>query len=91
MSSEDLTKPVAVPAIVWKLVVWAAGILGAGAVGTIVVLVNAAIGFSGRLSTVESERISVVSTVEKIERTTEATRTAVEDVKRDVAVLKARP
>jgi threonine dehydrogenase-like Zn-dependent dehydrogenase len=78
--------PVQIPAVTWQVIKWAAGILGSGAVGTLVVLVHYAIGFSGRLAALERDS----NTLAKIEQNTEALRTSMEDVKRDVAVLKAR-
>ena len=90
MSTDELTKPVLVPGIAWQFVKWAAGILGTGAVGTLVVLVHHAIGFSGRVAALERENAADSSTLAKIDQNTEALRTSMEEVKRDVAVLKAR-
>lgn len=84
--TDEPNKPIEVPALTWQVIKWAAGILASGAVATLVILVHHVIGFSGRLSSLERESNTLV----KIEQNTEALRVGVEELKRDVAVLKAR-
>jgi hypothetical protein len=90
MSTDDLNRPVPVPGILWVVVKWGSGLLATGFVATVVILVQSQISFSGRLAAIEQERDGLARSMQKIELNTEATRESVEELKRDVAVLKAR-
>ena len=90
MSTDELTKNVAVPGVVWLLLKWGCGLLGAGAVATLLICVSYAIDLNGRVSALEKERESLISSMNRIEQNTSISRDSIEDVKRDVAVLKSR-
>lgn len=90
MTTEDLTEPVPVPGFLWVLMKWAVGILGSGFVTTVVGLTFWLVALNGRVATIEAERIGLSQSIQEIKADTSATRMTTEELKRDVAVIKAK-